>query len=320
MTMKRLLPPVACGLLAVGCMGINTNTRPAAPKQAEQLYAATPSADEIIGYLNRNAAQVNSLECRSVDMDISADGQSVGVTGDLHCQKPRNFRLRANKPVVHSQAADFGSNDREFWYWISEDKPPDLYHCSYNDLSRGNVRLPFPLHPDWVLEALGMSAPPPPGPPDQEQARGRVLEVRKSADNRYLNLYEQTTSLQGQPVTKVTMLNNFRATGTTPQVVGHYLYDSRTQQIICQATITKVQYDATSGAMVPQKVELKWPAMKLSLALTLDKVVVNNPELASNQKLFARPHWPHVRDVDLARGAPITTPTGVQRAGAFANR
>jgi hypothetical protein len=60
--------------------------------------------------------------------------------------------------------------------------------------------------------------------------------------------------------------------------------------------------------------------MHLSLALTLDKVVVNNPELASNSKLFARPHSPNIREVDLARGAPNMTPTGVQRTGAFANR
>ena len=203
---------------------------------------------------------------------------------------------------------------------MSEDKPPDLYHCSYNDLARGNVRLPFPLHPDWVLEALGMAAPAPPGTPEQEQARGRSLEVRKSPDNRFINLYEQSTSLQGQPVTKITMLNNFRASGTTPQVVGYYLYDTRTQQLICQATITKVQYDAASGAIVPQKVELKWPSLKLSLGLTLEKVVVNNPEIAKNPKLFTWPHSPSIREVDLAKGAPIMTPTGVQRAGAFANR
>jgi hypothetical protein len=298
-----------------GCMGLSTNRTPP-PPPAGPLYTTLPTTQEIVGYLNKATAKVTSLESRDVDMDISADGQTVGVHGTMYCEKPRNFRLRAKKPVVGGEAADFGSNDQEFWYWIYNDKPPDLYHCSYADLSRGNVRLPFPLHPDWMLEALGVAAPAPMGTPEEEQARGRTLEVRQSQDKKYVLLYERTTSIQGQPVTKVTMLNNFEARGTTPQVVGHYLYDTRTQQKICQATVTKVQYDAASGAIVPQKIEIEWPAMKLTLAMTLSEVVVNSPTLANNTKLFTRPHRPDIREVDLARGASPMTPTGIQRAGA----
>ena len=101
-------------------------------------------------------------------------------------------KATAARPALARKVADFGSNDREFWYWISEDKPPNLYHCSYSDLSRGNVRLPFPLHPDWILEALGMSAP---APTDQDPARGRTLKVQKSDNNKFINMYEETTSL-----------------------------------------------------------------------------------------------------------------------------
>ncbi len=310
------LLPAACCLLFVGCMGLSSNTRTPPPSPAGPLYTTLPTTTEIVNYLNSATAKVTSLECRDVDMDIKADKQSVGVHGTLYCEKPRNFRLRAKKPVVGSEAADFGSNDQEFWYWISEDKPPDLYHCSYADLSRGNVRLPFPLHPDWMLEALGVAAPAPLGTSEQEQTRGRTLEVRQSPDKKYILLYERTTSIQGQPVTKVTALNNFTATGTRPQIVGHYLYDTRSEKLICQAVCTTVQYDAASGAIVPQKIEIEWPAMKLTLAMTLSEVVVNDPKLANNPKLFARPHRPDIREVDLARGAPMTTPTGVQRVGA----
>jgi hypothetical protein len=296
-------------------MGLSTNRTPP-PPPAGPLYTTPPTTQEIVAYLNKSTAKVTSLESRDVAMDITADGRTVGVPGTLFCEKPRNFRLRAKKPVVGSEAADFGSNDREFWYWIYNDNPPDLYHCSYADLARGNVRLPFPLHPDWMLEALGIAAPAPLGSPEQEQARGRTLEVRQSKDKKYIQLYERTTSIQGQPVTKVTMLNNFTAQGTTPQVVGHYLYDTRTETLICQATVTKVQYDAASGATVPQRIEIYWPAMKLTLAMTLGEVAVNDPKLASNPKLFTRPHKQDVREVDLARGAPLMTPAGVQRAGA----
>jgi hypothetical protein len=311
----RCLLPAGCCLLAVGCMGLSTNRTPP-PPPAGKLYDTLPSTNELVTYLNNSTGKVNSLESRDVDMEIKGD-QSVSVHGSLYCEKPRNFRLRAKKPVVGGDAADFGSNEREFWYWISEDKPPDLYHCSYADLSRGNVRLPFPLHPDWMLEALGVAAPAPVGTPEEEQARGRTLTVTQSKDKKLIYLYEQTTSIQGQPVTKLTTLNNFRAGGTTPQVVGHYLYDTNSKNLICKAEVTKVQYDAASGAIVPQRIEIHWPAMRMTLAMTLGEVVVNNPTLASNPKLFTRPHKPDIREVDLARAAPLMTPTGVQRAGAF---
>jgi hypothetical protein len=312
---RRALAVGFCCLLLAGCMGLSTSRNPT-PSSTAPLIQETPTAEALVTYLNRNTAKVTSLATTEVDLDIKADGQSIGVHGDLHCQKPRNFRLRAKKPVLSGIAADFGSNDQEFWYWISQDNPPDLYHCSYADMARGNVRLPFPLHPEWVLEVLGMGAPAPIGSPEEEQARGRTFEVKKSNDNKFINLYEHTKSLQGQSVTKVTVLNNFTANGTTPQVAGYFLYDAN-QKMICKANVTKVQYDAASGTTIPKVVELSWPAMKLSLAMTLDKVKVNGGDLTSNPKLFARPTYQGAREVDLARGAPLMTPAGVQRAGAF---
>jgi hypothetical protein len=311
--MKYCLPVAAGCLLLAGCMGLSTSRNATQPK-AGPLIAETPTANDLVVYLNRRAAAVNSLETTEVDLDIKADGQSIGVRGTLFCQKPRNFRLRAK--LMGKDVADFGSNDREFWYWISEDKPPDLYHCSYADLAQGNVRLPFPLHPDWVLEALGLGAPAPIGNPEEEQARGRTFAVDKSKDQKFLYLYEHTRSVQGQPVTKVTALNNFTATGTTPQVVAYFLKDAR-DQLVCRASVTKVQFDASSGAYVPKTVELAWPAMKLSMVMTLDKVAVNRLDLAGKPQLFVRPRMRDIREVDLARGAPLMSPAGVQRAGAF---
>jgi hypothetical protein len=318
LTMKRsLLTAAASCLLAAGCMGLSTSRNPAPPGPKQVFEDKTPTASELVHYLNTNASKVNSLESGDLDIDIKADTQTFGVRGALYCQKPRNFRMRAKLPAVGKRVADFGSNDREFWYWISEDRPPNLYHCSYADMAQGNVRLPFPLHPDWMLEALGLGAPPPVGTPEEEQARGRSFEVKKTPDNKFLQLYERTRSIQGQPVTKVTVLNNFQATGTQPQVVGYFLQDA-SGRTICQATVTKVQYDAASGAVVPQRMELRWPDMKLGLALTLGDVTVNKNLLATNRDIFARP--PNVGDkqVDLARMTPFTTPTnGVRRTGAY---
>src|SRR4051794_29778385 len=93
-----------------GCMGLSTSRNPA-PPAAAPLLTETPSAADLVAYLNRRSATVSALATTDVDLDIKADGQSFGVHGDLHCQKPRNFRLRAKVPVTGAVAADFGSND-----------------------------------------------------------------------------------------------------------------------------------------------------------------------------------------------------------------
>jgi hypothetical protein len=304
---------VAVSCLPSGCMGFGNSRAPKPPANVE-LISGMPEPRQIVRYLNENAARVNALESRDLDMDIKAGNQAIGVHGSLYCLKPKNFRLRAK--FVGRDVADIGSNDQEFWFWNSEDKPPDQYHCSYADFARGDVRLPFPFQPDWVLEALGMSAPAPVGTPEQEQALGRSLTVRKTSDSKYIELIEWTRSAQGQPVTKVTVLNNFNATGTTPQVHAYRLFDARSQ-LICQATVQSVQLDKASGVVVPHKIELNWPAQQLTMTMTLGEIAVNNPALAQNTRLFVRPPPPNGRAVDLARGLPVTTPTGIRRTGAY---
>jgi hypothetical protein len=290
----------------VGCMTFgNSRTRTPPPPVAET-FPGTPEPKDLVTYLNREAAKLNSLDSKDLDLDIQADRQQFGVSGTLYCQKPRNFRMVAKMPALRRDEADIGSNDQEFWYWIRADQPPGLYHCSYTDLSRG-VSLPFPFYPDFVLEALGMGARDPNGRYDPVRRQGKTLE-----------LIERTTSAQGQPMTKVTVFNNFSVAGTrTPQVAEHRLYDANNQPV-CRAIIQEVQFDPATQTVVPHKVKLDWPALKLSLTLTLGDIAVNQPKSdVVQQKLFTRPHKPGYRDVDLARGPPMMTPTAIQRTGAY---
>src|SRR5262245_37313560 len=124
--------------------GIIRGPQPAPP-------AETPTAAALVDYLNRNAKQLQSLECQERDLDCRQGLQVVGLRGKMVCQRPKNFRLGAQ--LMGSQAVDMGSNNQEFWYWISKADPPYLFHCSYGDLQRGGVRMPFPFQPEWIMEA-----------------------------------------------------------------------------------------------------------------------------------------------------------------------
>lgn len=288
---------------SAGCLGMTSGSKTPPPPPTARI-AQPPNRDELLGYMNRNAQRINALETRDLDLDITAGRETFGMSGTLYCQQPRNFRLRAK--VVGKEVADIGSNDQEFWYWISEDKPPDLYHCSYSDLSRG-VRLPFPVQPEWVMEALGMARY------DTSRASFRADNFTVETRGQTFELIEQTTSPQGQPVKKVTVFHNYTTSGSTPQITALRLYD-QAGKLMCQATINDVRRDP-SGAVVPYKVLFEWPEQKLKLRMALDGVVVNNPntDLAQNPRLYARPSLNNIRSFDLARGTYDAPPAPLQR-------
>jgi hypothetical protein len=280
---RSALAPAALVLLA-GCVPQfikNTNgTQTRGPVPA-------PDAAALVGYLNDNAKRLESLECQSLTIDAREGIQTVGLTGMMSCQKPRNLRLQAT--LFGSPAVDMGSNDTEFWYWISKADPPYLVHCSYQDLATGNVNLPFPFQPEWVMEALGMAE-------YNLQGKYQVKASRTEVD-----LIEETVSSQGKPVRKVTVFDPNKAANGTPQVKAHILQDSGGREI-CSARITEVQYDRVSQGVIPYRVTLYWPEQRMQMTLRLDSVKVNQlTDQNRIARLFTRPQMPDVRSIDLAR-------------------
>ncbi len=292
---------IALGAMGLaGCAGI-TGVRDRAP--VGPATAINPTPQNLVSYVNSNAARVEAIEAADLSMEVKAGGQGGGLSGTLHCEKPKSFRLRAK--AVGKPVADFGSNDQEFWYWISQDNPPYLYHCNYGDLAQGNVSLPFPFQPDWVLECLGMATLN--SPPENFRVE------RKGA---FFELSERSVSASGRPVTKVTVFygTNAGTSGESPQIKEHRLLDE-SGQVIATADVKSVKREA--GATVPQHIVLKWPQQKIEMELILKGMkIYNAPALTQRAPdLFRRPALRDVQNFDLARRTPDGQGTGLQRTG-----
>lgn len=298
--MRQFIAPLALGMfLAVaGCNSIgfiSGNRSPTTPAGPE----VVPTAARLVEYLNDNARRVQSVQCNDMEMDCSQNAQSVNVQARMVCQKPRNFRLRAE--LVGQSAVDLGSNQNEFWYWISKADPPYLYHCSYDEFQRGVVRMPFPFQPEWILEAMGIV----------ECDPTKQYTVRNAGKLMYLE--ETTTSPQGIPVRKITVFNR-ESNGSRTQVASRVLVDAKTNKEICRADIQSVHYDPTSGAVLPRVIVLNWPAEKIRLQLKFHELRVNG-QMGQEQvvALFSRPQLTNVPSYDLARRSIDGNQTGLQR-------
>src|SRR2546422_973530 len=75
---------------------------------------ATPSGSDVIRVINENAAKVQSLYVKDLDISVHQAGQiTVPLRAKMALEKPRRFRLIASNALGGSEA-DLGSNNEEF--------------------------------------------------------------------------------------------------------------------------------------------------------------------------------------------------------------
>jgi hypothetical protein len=290
---------VAVLLFVLGCNSLTPHRRD--PGVRVPTDSVLPEAKQLVGYLNRNADALKgdeALLCQNLSIDCKADSQAVGLGGTMMCQKPRNFRLMAK--VVGQPAVDIGSNDQEFWYWISKNNPPYLFHCSYEALQRG-ANIPLPFQPDMVVAALGLA----------HYDENKKYELKVPPRAQYFELIEQTVSPQGQPIQKVVVFNRTRVDAPNPQVIAHVLRDAQ-GKTICQATIRRVQMNRETGVAYPQEVIFNWPAQKIEMKMQLNDLKVEKLSPEKVAKVFSRRGLSY-QTYDLA--ARTVDGAGLQQAG-----
>jgi hypothetical protein len=299
--MRPILATVGlCSLLVMtGCSPNWSFLRNSTDKGTPPDRPATSA--ELVSYLNQCSQRVRSMTCQDVDIECSEGVQSVGgVRGKLACEQPRDFRMSAF--MMGKSELDMGSNDREFWFWVARSQQPGQFYCSYEDLKTKPISLPFPFQPEWIMEALGMATYPVDG-------RYQIVDKKDS-----IELIQDATSLQGQPVKKVIVFNRNRMTNGH-QIRAYVMRDMRGKDI-CTAQIQAVQQ--VGGVTVPYKVNLDWPAQKLKLSMQINNPKLNqlSPEMA--QSLFVRSPIKDIPSYNLGLANSSGTTTGrVQQAGGF---
>ena len=295
------LSSLALGLsLSTGCIPFNKNGGSDLIRPAPVFTAGKASPETLVAYLNENARMVSSLRAK-LDMDITQDGKSVGPTGALVCEKPRNFRMRAS--VLGSQQIDIGSNNDELWFWIKQANPPHQYVCSHADLASGKAALPFPFDPSMVLSALGMA----------EYDTTAKYDLKTYENSHELSW--DTMSADGRQVRRTVAFHRkpLPARSDKSQVFGHVVKDLKTDKVICQARVEKVHRDR-SGAVVPSVVIISYPAEKATIRLMLGNIEVNTVTPDDSKITFTRQPIPGAQVFDLGKRG-IVGADGTLRAG-----
>ena len=114
--MRPTILLAALGLAAaLGCGQTRFNT----VKNSDQGPVPNPqTATQLVAYLNDNAGRIQAVRADDLWITINANGEKFDVSGKMMAQKARGFRLKAK--ALGNEVVDLGSNDQEFWYWISK--------------------------------------------------------------------------------------------------------------------------------------------------------------------------------------------------------
>ena len=300
--MIRLVLVAAVLIPATGCKWIE-DMRADQGRGPRGTGAIPPvSAEQLVGYLNDRSRKLQSIEYGNTRMACYEKGVRLPVTfdGNLACAQPRNFRMVGGGRMV-SAKIDLGSNDEQFWVYLSVPTEKPMYvFASHTDFEAGRAKIPggIPFEPDWVMQALGMTAFPP----------TTQYQVRTNEKDRTYTLFWNATTPSGQQVTKEVVFDADTATGTRSQVRQHVVKTTAGEGI-CVADIKSaktIQPGPGEGpgplAQYPTHLSLKWVEQKFEMDLTLENATVNqpaNPEQA--RRLYTRPNITNVPAIDLAK-------------------
>jgi hypothetical protein len=267
----------------VGCQGLLRVNN--SPDTGGMTFRPPDTPNELITQLNRHSMPIQAVECNSVNIDLVQNGQPFGAEGRLAFQKSRNFRV-----VIRSIAgteADLGSNDREFWFYMKRNDPPDLFFCSYEDLPRSQIKLP--VQPDWIAEALCV-----------QELNANEYQMRPVRGG--VELFKEVQGQNGERLYKgIVVATNGPNAG---RVILHRLFPSKGADI-WRADITEYHRPQEVGQfVVPRKVKISCPEHKVTIDMVLDGCRVN--QLAASPELFQRPAGYRAHDIARMQATPTT--------------
>lgn len=245
-----------------------------------------PSLDQIVGVIHDNTQRVrNYMAPQAV---ISVPGVPR-LSAQVACEPPRRFRLRA-QTAVSGNELDLGSNDDLFWLWIRRHEPPVMLFCRHDQYAQSSARRLLPIRADWMPELLGLISF---NPNDSHEGPFPLADGR-------LEIRSRLTSPDGE------LLKSTLVDGTTGLVLEQHLF-TPTGERLASVRTTQHRVDPTSGAALPRKVDVSWPASDVNFTLELKAVTTNMPAADPGQ-LWQMPAYEGYEPVDLADPSVVIGP------------
>ena len=263
------------------------------------VFQATPSVDELAAAVNRTDA-VRELSSNSASVEVLTMSLPK-LRATLNLRRDRDFRMRANLPVVMGAGLDLGSNHDVFWFEVPEGMSKTLYYARHDEYRQNLHRAILPVDPTWIMEALGLVHIDPgtvvAGPVARPDGK---LEIRT------------TSMLPDGMYQRVCFIEPSAA-----YVTNQFLYEPG-GKLIATSVASNHEYHPDVQCVLPRTVELHLsPTMgpPLGMKLEIGSYAVNQL-LSNDPQLFVMPQTAS-EAVNLAAMPGVTGPLGLNHSSAY---
>jgi outer membrane lipoprotein-sorting protein len=268
-------------------------------RRVEQPYnpltLKTATKPELIAYINRQAAQIQTMQA-TVDIDTSVGGEKKGkiteykeIRGYVLARKPAMLRMEGLMPIVRTRAFDMVSDGKQFKVWIP---PKNRFVVGQNDVVTSNPQQPLEnLRPQVIYDAL------------------LLREINPQTETPFLE--DSKESLVGdkghkydQPAYEIGVL---RGEGMDSWLSRKIVFNRQSllpdrQLIYDQAgnLVTDAKYSDYkdyNGVSFPSKIEIKRPQEEYDITLNVVKLDMNKP-LGDNTFVLDQPPGVQVIHLD----------------------
>ncbi len=295
--------------------GCHAGPQPNAARTEPPITRTDVTATQFIAKHNKNAAAIQSLRATPSINIVNDDGTQKRrgrAEGSLAMARDKDFRLLIKYGLNH-KAADIGSNDLGFWFWVDDDKDNLVYFCDAKDVD--NCQLGVTLQPDWIMEAMGLR--------EFTEQEVRTMSIKPGQTPGTLVLTQLRSDTKGNKYTKETTVRE--ANGT---IIEHKLYAGAKKELLAVAAISEYggirqtepttvqEADGTSRTIdapadviiLPKKFRLTWVKENLSIDVAMPSPEVN-PAFNEEQRLalFNEPKIPGTTRRDLAQLTPAAS-------------
>ena len=243
-------------------------------------FATQPTLADVMRVVNQNRALIQSVY--STRATLNGTGFPA-LKANLAIASPRHVRLRAGLGVGGSEL-DLGSNNELFWIWIKRSEPRALYFGHHDRFVTSAVGQMFPVQPEWLVEAIGLTGLDP---------AGRHQGPYRRADGS-LEIRTLLATAQGD-MGKTMVLDQ-----TSGWILEQHLLSPQ-GQLIASAYNRNHQLDPASGGTLARRTEMHWPSANMKLTLELKDVQINPPQLGA--ELWVKPEYPGYVNIDVTQPA-----------------
>ncbi len=255
-------------------------------------FTAPPTMEQVVYAINANSSRVQQLHSTSVQLSVPGEPLSLNGTLDFErsptpSESPGRFRLGGE--IFGSRQLDLGSNDREYWMWVKQWKPPMVLWGRHADFYRSAAREILPVPPSFIVDAMGLVSIDPntvthEEPYESSSQVAGVLEIRTVIPTPRGNL------------TRVFQVDQEKAT-----ILQQAVYDTNVEPplLLAVADASRFTYDNQTGVILPRTMKVKLPPAGLAFDFEVDNYTINEP-ISDPDSLWSMPRLDGHQYLDLA--------------------